>query len=101
MLLRRLKNVVYEIFLLTDLFHMQKYLTCRATGGVSIKVRTYFQANYNLMKYIVLPIINFAIVNTIINVFTLAKVSPNKLHKNAKKYTTHTNSTNIILDPYK
>ena len=95
--------MVYETFLLTDLFHIQKYLNCRAsaTGGVSIKVRTYFQANYNLMKYIVLPIINFAIVNTIINVLTLAKVSPNKLHKNAKKYTTHTNSTNIILDPYK
>ena len=53
-------------------------LNGRATGGVSIKVRTYFQA-----------------------VFTLAKVSPNKLHKNAKKYTPHTNSTNIILDAYK
>ena len=91
MLSFRLKNVVYELFLLFDLFHIQKYLNCRATGGVSIKVRTHFQTNYNLI----------AIVNTIINVFKLAKVSPNKLHKNAKKYTTHTNGTNIILDAYK
>ena len=82
----RLKNVVYESFLLSDLFHIQKYLNCRATGSVSIKVRTRFQTNHNL----------FAIVNTMINVFKLAKVSHNKLHKNAKKYTTHANSTNII-----
>ena len=81
----------FSQFLLSDLFHIQKYPNCRATGGVSIKVRTHFQTNYNLI----------AIVNTIINVFKLAKVSPNKLHKNAKKYTTHTNSTNIILDAYK
>ena len=66
MLSLRLKNVVYELFLLSDLFHIQKYLNCRATGGVSIKVRTHFQTNYNLI----------AIVNTIINVFKLAKVSP-------------------------
>ena len=91
MLSLRLKNVVYELFLLIDLFHIQKYLNCRATGGVSIKVRTHFQTNYNLI----------AIVNKIINVFKLAKVSPNKLHKNSKKYTIHTNSTNIILDAYK
>ena len=89
MLYLRLKNVVYELFLLIDLFHIQKYLNCRATGGVSMKVRTHFETNYNLI----------AIVNTIINVFKL--VSPNKLHKNAKKYTIHTNSTNIILDAYK
>ena len=56
MLSLRLKNVVYELFLLSDLFHIQKYLNCRATGGVSIKVRTHFQTNYNLI----------AIVNTII-----------------------------------
>ena len=91
MLFLRLKNVAYELFLLSDLFHKQKYLNCRATGGVSIKVRTHFQTNYNLIAF----------VNTIINVLKLAKVSPNKLLKNAKKYTTHTNSTNIILDAYK
>ena len=68
---------------LNELAMKARKINYRATGGVSIKVRKCFQANYNLMKYIVFPIINFAIVNTIINVFTLAKVSPNKLHKNA------------------
>ena len=43
-------------------------------GYVSIKLRNYFQANW--IKYIfqcLNPIINFDIINTIVNVFALAR----------------------------
>ena len=45
-------------------------------------------------------IINFAIINTIVNVFALAKATHNVSGHNAKFSAIHTNSCNIILDAY-